>query len=399
MSRDRAARLHGQRGQTLVLVALLLVVLVGMTSLAADAGYYRYQQRIMQSASDSAALAGAAELAYGGADAAAKADSAANGFADGVNGVTVMVNTNYSDQYTGSSPAVQVVISKPYPKFFAGVLGGGSNVQISTTAVARMSANVNVCLYQLDPSQNPNFNGMTFNGHKCGIILNGSANFNGANIDAQYIGYSSGRTPNENGATFPQATPAPSMPAKDPCMNIPGCAYLTNNPPSTSSCISHPNYNGMTVTLVPGCYDSPNFNGANVTFQTGTPPLFVFTGHPNFNGSTLTGNGVTLYFAAGSCGNFNGANLSLTPPAAGDTAGVQIYSTPGASGCGPNFNGATGTGVSGLVYYPSYHVNFNGSFNSYAVLVVGNVNFNGSTQNFPIPPANGTLAQLPTLAE
>jgi Flp pilus assembly protein TadG len=390
------SRLDAQRGQTLVLVALLLVVLLGIVSLSVDVGYYRYQQRLMQSAADSAALAGAAEISSGTADAAAIADATANGFADGVNNVHVTVNSNYSDQYTGSSPAVQVTITNSYPKFFGGVLGGASNVPVAVSAVARMSANVNMCLYQLDPGGNPNFNGMTFNGPQCGIITNGTPNFNGANIDAKYIGYQQGRAPNENGATFSEATPAPSLPATDPCPNIPGCNYLTNNPPSTSSCAYHPDYNGQTVTLVPGCYDTPNFNGANVTFQSGT---YVFTGPPNFNGATLTGNGVTLYFPAGVCGNFNHVNLDLTPPTSGPTQGVLIYAQPGTNGCGPNFNGSTGSTISGLVYYPSYHVNFNGSFNSYVVLVVGDVNFNGSSQNFPDPPANGTLVQMPALAE
>lgn len=396
MTRRRIARLHSQRGQSLVLVALLLVVLLGLTSLAADAGYYHYQQRLMQSAVDSAALAGASELAYGYADAAAKTDAATNGFPDGANGVTVTVNTAYSDQYTGTSSAVQVVISKPYPKFFAGVISAGSNVMISATAVARMSANVNECLYQLDANGNPNFNGMTFNGPKCGMILNGTPNMNGANIDAQFIGYQPGRAPNENGAVFPEATPAPSMPAKDPCPNIPGCNYLANNRPSTSGCMFHPNYNGMTATLLPGCYDTPNFNGATLNFEPGT---YVFTGPPNFNGTTLTGSGVTLYFTNGVCANFNGATLNLTPPSTGNTTGVLVYAETGTRNCSPNFNGSTGTKVSGLVYLPSYHVNFNGSLNSYAVLVVGDINFNGSTQNFPDPPANGTLAQMPTLAE
>lgn len=389
-----ASRLESQRGQTLVLVALLLVVLMGLTSLAADAGYYHYQQRVMQTAADSAALAGAAEITYGDPAAAAKADAATNGFTDGVNGVTVTVNTDYSDQYTGSSSAVQVVISKPYPKFFAGVIGGGSTVQISTTAVARMSGNVDECLYQLDPSQQPNFNGMTFNGPKCGIILNGSGNFNGANIDAQFIGYADGNTPNENGATFTEATPAPSMPAKDPCPSIPGCKYLANNPPSTSPCNSA-NYNGGTVTLLPGCYDSAKFNGTNVTLQpdAGNDP-FVFSGHVNFNAATITGNGVTIVFT--DCGNFNGTNWSITPPTTGNTAGVLMYDS---TSCNPNFNGTSGTGMSGLVYFPNGHVNYNGSFNGYTVLVVGNANFNGSTQNFPDPPANGTLVEMPTLAE
>lgn len=389
-------RLHAQRGQTLVLVALLLVVLVGIASLSVDVGYYRYEQRVMQSAADSAALAGAGDVSYGDASAAAQAAAATNGFTDGTSGVTVSVDPSYSDTYTGTNQAVKVTISKSYPKFFSGVIGGTGTVPVTVTAVARLGGTADECLYQLDPSKNPNFNGMTYNGPKCGIILNGSANFNGANVDAKWIGYAAGRTPNENGATFVHATPQPSLPATDPCPNIPGCNYLTNNPPSTSSCAFHPNYNGATVTLVPGCYDTPNFNGANVTFESGT---YVFTGHPNFNGSTLSGSGVTLYFASGSCGNFNGVNLSLTPPASGDTKGVLIYAATGTSACNPNFNGSAGTGVSGLVYYPSYHVNFNGSLNAYTVLVVGNVNFNGSTQNFPDPPANGSLVETPTLAE
>src|SRR5579864_4379481 len=97
-------RLESQRGQTLILVAMLLVVLTGMTGLAVDVGFYRYQQRLQQSAADSAALAGAAELATSSASAtaAAKADAATNGFQDGSNGVTVTVNTSYSDTYTGT---------------------------------------------------------------------------------------------------------------------------------------------------------------------------------------------------------------------------------------------------------------------------------------------------------
>lgn len=396
--RDARKALHAQRGQTLVLVALLLVVLVGIASLSVDVGYYRYEQRVMQSAADSAALAGAGDFAYGDATAAAQAAAATNGFTDGSAGVTVTVNPSYSDTYTGSNQAVKVTIGRSYPKFFSGIIGGTGTVPVSVSAVARLGGNADECLYQLDPSKNPNFNGMTYNGPECGIILNGSANFNGAHIDAKWIGYAGGRTPNETGATFVKATPQPSLPATDPCPNIPGCAYLKNNPPPTSSCSYHPDYNGQTVTLVPGCYDTPNFNGANVTFQSGE---YVITGHANFNGSTLSGDGVTLYFTSGSCANFNGVNLSLTPPSSGNTKGVLIYDDEtGASGsCNPNFNGSAGTGISGLVYYPASHVNFNGALNAYTVLVVGNVNFNGSTQNFPQPPANGSLVQTPTLAE
>jgi|SRR5579884_222058 len=398
MATIQRARGHGERGQALLLVAMTLSLLIGVTSLAVDSGFYRYEQRMMQSAADSAAIAGAAELAYGSssATAAAKADAASNGFKDGSNGVAVSVNTSYSDQYTGSSNAAQVVITKSYPRFFGGVIGGGSTQQITATAVARMSANVKACLYQLWYAGTPNFNGMTYNGHDCGIIMNGTANFNGAHIDAGSIGYQPGKTPNENGATFVQATPAPSTPAIDPCPNIPGCNYLTNNPPPTAPCANHPNYNGANTTLLPGCYNSPNFNGATLRLQPGT---YVFSGPPNFNGTTISGSGVTFYFTSGVCANFNGATLNVSPPTSGNTTGVLVYAAPGASGCTPNFNGANTGGVPALVYFAGYKVNYNGSTGGYTVLVCGDANFNGSTQNFPAPAGNQSLIQAPALAE
>jgi len=377
---------------------MLLTALTGITSLSVDVGYYRYEQRLQQSAADSAALAGAAELSTSSSSsvAAAQADATTNGFQDGSNGVTVTVNTNYSDTFTGSSPAVKVVISKSYQTFFGGVINGGAAVPVSASAVARMSGNENACLYQLDPNGFPNFNSMTYNSPQCGIVMNGTANFNGAHIDASSIGYQAGKTPGETGATFTEATPAPSLPARDPCQNIPGCKFLTNNPPATSPCSQHPRFNGQTIMLLPGCFNAPNFNAANITFS---PGLYVFTGTPNVNGATLTGTGVTFYFTSSACANFNGANLRITPPTSGNLTGISIYASPGANGCTPNFNGSSSTQLSGLVYYPSYSVNFNGSIGGYAVLVVNDVNFNGSTQNFPIPPANGTLIQVATLAE
>ncbi len=386
---------ESQRGQTLPFIAMLVFVLVGVLGLSMDVGSYRYDQRLQQSAADGAAIAGAAELAGGSANAtaAAKADAAKNGFQDGVSGVTVSVNTGYSDQYTGTSNAVQVVVSKAYPKYFGGVLSPGSTT-VATTAVARAAGIGPECVYQLNPGGSPNFNGMTFNGATCGIAMNGTGNFNGAHIDAAFIGYAGGAAPNENGATFVEAQPEPMLTVIDPCPHIPGCNYLANNPPSTVPCPSFQG-NGYNGFLNPGCYGSMNLNGATVTFN---PGLYVINGSTNFNGASLTGSGVTFYVTRTGSFNFNGVRLNLTPPATGSTAGVLIYQIPG-NASNPNFNGASSQIVSGLMYFPSVNVNFNGALDAYTVLVVGDVNFNGSTQNFPSPPPNGSLIQQPTLAE
>ncbi|HLI96733.1 MAG TPA: pilus assembly protein TadG-related protein, partial [Candidatus Baltobacteraceae bacterium] len=105
-------RLHAQRGQTLVLVALAMLALMGVTALATDSAYYRYEQRLQQTAADAGAIAGLQELSNGraAATAAAKADASSNGFTDGSNGVTVDVNTSYVDSFTGSSGGVQVQV-------------------------------------------------------------------------------------------------------------------------------------------------------------------------------------------------------------------------------------------------------------------------------------------------
>ena len=56
---------NGESGQSLVLVAIGLVVLIGILGLALDMGYLRYVRRELQTAADAAALAGAMDVYYG----------------------------------------------------------------------------------------------------------------------------------------------------------------------------------------------------------------------------------------------------------------------------------------------------------------------------------------------
>jgi len=49
-------------GQALVLAILALPVILGMVGLAIDVGYLRYTKRLMQTAADSGAIAGALAL-------------------------------------------------------------------------------------------------------------------------------------------------------------------------------------------------------------------------------------------------------------------------------------------------------------------------------------------------
>jgi uncharacterized membrane protein len=82
-----------EAGQAVILVVLLsLTVLLGFAGLATDVGTMYRQKRIVQSAVDSAAIAGASEILFTDVVSAAETDAASNGVASctqNANSVTV----------------------------------------------------------------------------------------------------------------------------------------------------------------------------------------------------------------------------------------------------------------------------------------------------------------------
>src|SRR6185437_15813541 len=109
-----------ERGQTLPIVAVAALLLTAMAGFGADVGYHQYQQRIQQTATDSAALAAAAELNLGDYKTAGQNDATKNGFTAGAGAVTlVSIGTPQpSDPYNGDSSAVEADITATYPTFF-----------------------------------------------------------------------------------------------------------------------------------------------------------------------------------------------------------------------------------------------------------------------------------------
>jgi Putative Flp pilus-assembly TadE/G-like len=393
---------HNTRGQVLPLVAICLAVLMGFAGMAIDVGFAQYQQRQQQNATDAAAIGGAQQMIYSGcgtgATTAADNDAATNGYTNGSNGVTVTVsNPPSSGPYASNNCAVQVQITNSNTKTFFMKLFGKPSLPESTTAVAEATAaNGSGCMYFLSTSVETNFNGANVQSPGCGVLINDTANFNGATMDALSIGYA-GAAPNENGATFKLAQPTPMLAVANPCPEIAGCAYIAANAPSTSSC-SDFNGNGWSGTLTPGCYDNLNLNGATVTLN----GLYIFNGPTNFNGATVTSgpSGATMIVTAnGTPPNFNGDNISLSAPTTGNYAGVLYYQVP-ANTQSPNFNGSSNY-LSGLVYAPTAtSVNFNGSGGGYLVFVVGAANLNGSSaQEYGKPPTNGSLIKTAVLVE
>jgi hypothetical protein len=129
-------------GQTLVLFALLLPVLAGITGLALDAGHLYFQRRHLQAVADAAALTGAQVANFNVDTPAIRADGAAqaranartNGLADGE--ITVNLPPSAAaGVYAGKADYIEVVVTRSVPHAFMGLFG-----QWSTTLQARAVA-------------------------------------------------------------------------------------------------------------------------------------------------------------------------------------------------------------------------------------------------------------------
>ena len=109
-----------QRGQTLVIVALILVPLLGFTGLVSDVAWYEVNLMRIQRAADAAALAGVVYLPNNvpGAQTAAQQEAAKNGYTNGAGGVAVTATPEALN-----NRILGVSVSAPVRSWFARLLG------------------------------------------------------------------------------------------------------------------------------------------------------------------------------------------------------------------------------------------------------------------------------------
>ena len=144
LARWQDHRPQEERGQVIVLVVVMLIVLLGFAALVVDVGYAYYAHRSLQASADAAALAGAQELPNAAAaEAVARQYSSSAGNKNergNLNGVTTTVTTKCIVSLGGCNPmnAVVVLESAPTKTFFAGLLGIDTfTVKAKATAAMR----------------------------------------------------------------------------------------------------------------------------------------------------------------------------------------------------------------------------------------------------------------------
>ncbi len=395
-----------ERGQVLVLVAICLTVLFGFAALAVDVGYLRYEQRLQQTAADSAAIAGAGELYYNPSQqavtTAAQEASATNGFTNHNTKTFVIVNigSNISTgPYQGNPGAVEVFVTVIHPAFFSSIWGATNTV--TARAVALLGSNgpgaPGACIWALQKDVTMNHG--TLNATSCGVMAARNIHAAGATINTGFLaagGSVDGTGPNTAGVSIENDILA----FPDPCLKIPGCAALGSSPLTSPA---GPCVNPTGTSLTPGYYCNMNVSGT-VNFA---PGLYVIQNGMT-TGADLIGSGVTLYVQSGKV-QMNGVNTNLSGPppvegsgtatvtTAGGAPGVVFYQ-PGCQGASPeNFSAQS---MLGLIYAPNCHINLNGGGSTVTIsfVVAQDIVANGAVTTVS-QGTGGPLVQNPNLVE
>jgi len=413
-------------GQVFVLVSIALVALLGMAALAVDVGDLWTTRRLMQSAADAGAVAGADEIAIGGSStaitAAAQDASSHNGFANGGTRpgasatITVAVhNPPISGPFATNSNAVEVDVSQIQPTYFMKVLGW-SAVPVSTTAVA-VTLGSGSCVYSLNPSASgaTTVSGTASVSSACGLYDNSNSSSaltvsGGGTITAPLVGVVGGTNINGGGSTPPSTGIAQFG---DPLAYIPEPAF----DPSSCTNFKAKNLSGP-ISAQTFCGGITVNAGNTVNFS---PGLYIIDGGGiTINGgATVSGSGVTFYLtgankAASNPQDYAGVNINstatvnLSSPCDGAASGIPgmlfFQDRSITSGVGSTINGAAGSTFNGGIYFPTTALSYAGStgVNGFTLLVADTLTFVGnSTVNNDVTAclASGSLIKDAALVQ
>src|SRR5579872_1984941 len=237
-------------GQTLVLVVMSMVVLMGFLGLAIDVGHLRSTEHRLQGIADATALAGAIEISYCDGITlcpemltAAQNAGTENGFstpaanvltaecaipASTFSGNVLVINNGpclagSADPNNGNTDTVEILAQEDVPVYFASLVGLKSPVRISARAEAGLGT-YGVCVFDRDTQIGT---GGKFNA-PCGIQVDGNVTSqhggsacNGSQVTATEGFHVSGTSCSSNQMSPAATTGAPLLP--DPLQ------YLTNN--------------------------------------------------------------------------------------------------------------------------------------------------------------------------
>ena len=433
--RGVSGTLTTESGQALVVVALSLTLLMGALALAIDVGFVRFQQGRLQKAADSAAIAAGLELGSCNYTACANMKTAAATALkeDGITTTTITPTTNQcsisassslamvinvapcvlgsSDPDNGNVHMAEVVLTEPQRTFFGAIIGVRTMNLVARAEAGDAYINTGIsggnCIYTnglLFNSSNGNF---TLN--NCGAYDNGNLQTNsGDSVTASTFLYYGSWSPNNcnNSCTWNIGGTNTGPPTHTTTQQSDPLASLTPpTQPATSTTNTQTPNNG--ATLQPGYY--PNgFNLNSNVSVTLSPGVYYMGGSINVNsGATLTGTGVTLYFASGSLQPNSGSVVQLTAPTS-NTSGCSCTNANMAvwesstNSTGMYLDASSQSYYNGVIYLPDAGLTLNSgsgstinSGSTATALDVQSITVNSSI-NFVINGSGGYLGGSPS---
>ena len=359
----RSRRWIGQEsGQTLIMTAAMLPLLLGVTGLAVDVGMLYHHKRRMQTAVDAAAMAGGGEMMrnrFAQIVPSGRGASTSNGFAHGGTTTVNIYHPPITGFYAGNNRYVEAQLTQPAPTYFMQIFGW-SEVNVAARAVAGAGANGEYCVYVMDPTMDDAFlaGSNAEMDANCGVIVNSNSSramraASGASVTASHVSVT-GNYRTDGGTITP--TPEIDVPAApDPLAHL--------QPPTVGAC-DHTNFlvNSGIVTASPGvyCRGIKVVSGARVILS---PGMYVLRGGglELQSGAKLEGTGVTIYITAGTGYPYgtvsfqSGAQVELKAPATGPYAGILFYQDPnaGTSGSTHHMESHTNSYMEGALYFPT----------------------------------------------
>jgi Flp pilus assembly protein TadG len=395
---------HSERGQVLVIIAIAMIALVGIASLAIDGSRAYTDRRHAQNAADTAALAAA--LARVRSDASwanvGLSRATSNGYNnDGVTNVVEIYNPPISGVYAGNVEYVQVLITSHVQTMMGGVVGI-ETVTNTVQTVVRVSPPVNTEMFLGEAV-------VGLSPHDCkAIVYNGNANttVTGGGIFVNSDCSTSAFFNNSASAslTAPSLTAVGGVAYKPGALNVPSIvtgASAYAYPPRelvlpNITCSGNATKTGST--LSPGNVSGSFPPGGVTTLESG---VYCISGDFRLNAhDTLVGHDVVIYMVSGEIRWNGGATVQLDAPDSGPYKGLLIYMPP--DNPGPIIlNGNSSSFYTGTILAPGADISVLGTGASsglhsqvigYTVDLTGNADItihydDGENWDAPTPPA------------
>jgi hypothetical protein len=313
-----------EQGQALVLFAIGLAGFLGLVAMSIDVGNLLVHRRLQQNAADSAALAAVGALLAGQTQAAAIVEAQNYASKHGYPGQVTVNIPPVSGPSAGDPNAVEVIIQRSLPKYFAQAVYSGP-WDVSARAVAKMTTKqAGFGVVTLDPTR---CDSLVLNSNALltvqsgGVYVNSSCNGYAMimNSNATATADTISIVGNFQGAANIHATPAPvtgQQPIPDPFASIPTPPIVAAPVQTPASC----SFNNGNHVFNPGYYGCRMTFGSNTT-ATFNPGNYTFLGGMQLDSNVTITFGRGIYVMKGGGFQMN-SNTTVNGP-----NGVLIYNT------------------------------------------------------------------------